>query len=179
MLNPYFDHGGITIYCGKCEKIMPQLDAERFDTVLTDPPYHLTAVSRNGSPRQNDPATPHGRTRLGSAGFMGKTWDGGNIAFRPELAVLATSSNHQAAGRRTCCSTNPPRSCWTNKVSSRILGMGGKLDTSTHRVLATSTLATIESGRLSDMETRASPRDSSIRPRRRHPNAAASTIIRP
>lgn len=34
---------------------------------LTDPPYHLT-----------------GRTG-GAAGFMGKAWDGGDIAFRPEL----------------------------------------------------------------------------------------------
>lgn len=59
------------------------LEAMRFlpdgcvDAVVTDPPYALTAASRRGSPRVNDPETPFGRTRLGSdKGFMGKTWDG-------------------------------------------------------------------------------------------------------
>lgn len=55
------------------------------DGCLCDPPYHLTQLSRGGSPRTNNPTTPYGRTRLGSAGFMGKTWDGGDIAFRPEV----------------------------------------------------------------------------------------------
>ncbi len=46
------------------------------DSIVTDPPYALTAASRNGSPRVNDESTPFGRTRLGSdRGFMGKTWD--------------------------------------------------------------------------------------------------------
>lgn len=51
-----------------------------------DPPYHLTSVSRRGSPRQNDEDTPFGRTRLGSPskGFMGTTWDGGDVAHRVE-----------------------------------------------------------------------------------------------
>jgi site-specific DNA-methyltransferase (adenine-specific) len=51
--------------------------------VVTDPPYHLLQTSRGGSPRQNDLATPFGRT-LSSGGFMGQRWDGGDIAFRPE-----------------------------------------------------------------------------------------------
>jgi site-specific DNA-methyltransferase (adenine-specific) len=55
-----------------------------FDGVLCDPPYHLTQNSRNGSPRKNDPATPFGRTKLCEKGFMGKTWDGGDVAMDPE-----------------------------------------------------------------------------------------------
>ena len=53
---------------------------------LGDPPYHLTSVSRGGSPRSNDEDTPFGRTRLGSPsrGFMGTTWDGGDVAHRVE-----------------------------------------------------------------------------------------------
>ena len=50
-----------------------------------DPPYHLTQASRRGSPRNNDPKTPFGRTRLGTRGFMGKTWDGGDTAFQHEF----------------------------------------------------------------------------------------------
>ena len=74
----------MTLLLGDCLEVMAGMDAGSVDAVVTDPPYHLTQASRNGSPRQNDPATPFGRTRLGSAGFMGKTWDGGDIANRPE-----------------------------------------------------------------------------------------------
>jgi len=78
------------LHHGDCLAVLPTFAADSFDTVITDPPYHLTSRSRNGSARINDPATPFGRTRLGSKGFMGKTWDGGDVAFRPETwqAVL-------------------------------------------------------------------------------------------
>lgn len=52
--------------------------------ILCDPPYHLTQASRGGSPRNNDLDTPFGRTRLGSKGFLGRTWDGGDVAHRIE-----------------------------------------------------------------------------------------------
>jgi len=35
---PYYDKDGITIYCGDCREILPQLDV-KVDLVLTDPPY--------------------------------------------------------------------------------------------------------------------------------------------
>lgn len=34
---PYYEHGGITIYCADCRDILPTLDP--VDLVLTDPPY--------------------------------------------------------------------------------------------------------------------------------------------
>ena len=37
MIDPYYQHNGITIYCGDCLEIMPEL--EPVDLVLTDPPY--------------------------------------------------------------------------------------------------------------------------------------------
>lgn len=56
---------------------------ERVHTIVTDPPYHLTAGKKGGtgaaSLNENSPA---GRARI-STGFMGKAWDGGDIAFRP------------------------------------------------------------------------------------------------
>lgn len=78
------------VHHGDCCVVMASMQENHFDTVICDPPYHLTQASRSGSPRQNDPETPFGRTKLGSAGFMGKTWDGGDIAFQPETwrAVL-------------------------------------------------------------------------------------------
>lgn len=62
-------------------KLQPEMS---FDGCLTDPPYHLTQASRNGSPRMPNAESPFGRHRNGDKGFMGKTWDGGDVAFRPE-----------------------------------------------------------------------------------------------
>jgi site-specific DNA-methyltransferase (adenine-specific) len=50
---------------------MDTLDSESVDACVTDPPYHLKA-------------TPFLRHKVGDKGFMGKDWDGGDIAFRPE-----------------------------------------------------------------------------------------------
>ena len=74
-----------------------------FDSCVTDPPYHLTQVSRGGSCRTNDTSTPYGRARVGSKGFMGKTWDGGDVAFDPEYwkqvyRVLKPGANLLAFG---------------------------------------------------------------------------------
>ncbi len=40
-MKPYYEHAGITIYCGDCREILPGL--EPVDLVLTDPPYELVA----------------------------------------------------------------------------------------------------------------------------------------
>ncbi len=61
--------------------------------IVTDPPYHLTQVSRNGSCRTNDPETPFGRHKIGEKGFMGKTWDGGGISFDPTLWKLCLDAS--------------------------------------------------------------------------------------
>lgn len=74
---PYYDEGGVTIYHSDCLELMRHMEENSIDAIVTDPPYALTGVSRNGSPRNNDPSTPYGRTKLGgpSGGFMGKAWD--------------------------------------------------------------------------------------------------------
>ena len=50
-----------------CIEHMNTMPPESVDSIVTDPPYHLT--SKNGQ----------------SKGFMGKEWDGGDIAFRTEV----------------------------------------------------------------------------------------------
>jgi site-specific DNA-methyltransferase (adenine-specific) len=40
MITPYYDRNGITIYCGDCLEIMPQL-AGPVDAVITDTPYGI------------------------------------------------------------------------------------------------------------------------------------------
>jgi site-specific DNA-methyltransferase (adenine-specific) len=43
-MKPYYDRNGITIYCGDCLEIMPQLDLV-FDAIICDLPYGTTACS--------------------------------------------------------------------------------------------------------------------------------------
>ena len=69
---------------GDCIAEMAKMPPQSVDTIVTDPPYHLTQLSRGGSRRNNNPNSPFGRHRLASTGFAGKDWDGGDIAFRPE-----------------------------------------------------------------------------------------------
>lgn len=69
---------------GDCLAVMPTLDAGSVDAIVTDPPYHLTTGKRGGTGSASDnPNSPAGRSRIGT-GFMGKAWDGGDVAFRPE-----------------------------------------------------------------------------------------------
>ena len=74
----------VTLHRGDCLAVMDTLPADHFDAVVTDPPYHLTSIVKRFS--GGTPAT-HGTDGLfqrGSKGFLGQTWDGGDIAFRPE-----------------------------------------------------------------------------------------------
>jgi DNA modification methylase len=86
-VDPYFQNHLVTIYHGDSREIIPTISG--VTAVVTDPPYHLTQISRGGSCRSNDPETPFGRHKIGEKGFMGKTWDGGGISFDPEFWRLA------------------------------------------------------------------------------------------
>ena len=46
---PYYENDGITLYHGDCREILPELQAESFDMVLTDPPYLVSYSGRWGS----------------------------------------------------------------------------------------------------------------------------------
>ena len=74
---------------GDCLAILPTLDAESFHACVTDPPYHLTSIVKRFGGENAAPAQfgRDGAYARASAGFMGKTWDGGDIALRPETWV--------------------------------------------------------------------------------------------
>ncbi len=77
--------GVATLHTGDVAAVCAEIPACSVDAVLCDPPYHLTENSRKGSPRNVRRETPFGRHTLGTdRGFMGQTWDGGDVAFRPE-----------------------------------------------------------------------------------------------
>ena len=77
---------GVTVHPGDCMEILPTLPADSFHSVVTDPPYHLTSIVKRFGGANAAPAKPgtDGAYARASRGFMGKVWDGGDIAFRPE-----------------------------------------------------------------------------------------------
>ena len=46
MLEPYYDHAGITIYCGDCREVMQAMPAASVTAVVTDPPYGLSFMGK-------------------------------------------------------------------------------------------------------------------------------------
>jgi DNA modification methylase len=38
-LKPYYEHGGVVLYCGDCREVLPQLSKASVDVIVTDPPY--------------------------------------------------------------------------------------------------------------------------------------------
>ncbi len=78
------------VHEGDCRGVMGGMAESSVDAVVTDPPYDLLSVSRNGSGRSNEPENPYGRHGSHDGGFMGMKWDGTGIAFRVETweAVL-------------------------------------------------------------------------------------------
>lgn len=73
------------LHLGDCMDVLRAIADASIDSIVTDPPYHLTQASRGGHARTNNPDMPHGRHRIGDKGFMGKVWDGGDIAHRVEM----------------------------------------------------------------------------------------------
>lgn len=69
-MTPYYSSGGITIYHGKCEDVLPTLDG--CDVVITDPPYseHVHSKSRRGSTLPDAKEFPNaGTNRARDLGF--------------------------------------------------------------------------------------------------------------
>lgn len=78
-------NGRYALHHGDCMEVLKTIADASVDSIVCDPPYHLTQVSRGGHARTNNPEMPHGRHRIGDKGFMGKVWDGGDIAHRVEM----------------------------------------------------------------------------------------------
>ena len=76
---------------GDClEEIQKLVDKGiQVDSIVTDPPYHLTSiVERFGKDGSAPAKDKDGAFQRQSVGFMGKEWDGGDIAFRQETWEL-------------------------------------------------------------------------------------------
>jgi site-specific DNA-methyltransferase (adenine-specific) len=74
-----------TLHQGDSREILRSFADASVDSIVCDPPYHLT--NKGGGPHGKGLATPYARSRAGAAtaGFMGMTWDGGEVAHDPAL----------------------------------------------------------------------------------------------
>jgi site-specific DNA-methyltransferase (adenine-specific) len=75
---------GSTVYNGDCLEVMETIDKCSVDSIVTDPPYHLTSIVERFGKEGSAPAQfgTDGAFARASKGFMGKEWDGGDIAFQ-------------------------------------------------------------------------------------------------
>lgn len=85
-----FHNGRVTLHNGDCLAVLDAMEANSVDSVVCDPPYHLTSIVKRfggdaaAPARKGNGDNATGAYARASAGFMGKQWDGGDIAFRPE-----------------------------------------------------------------------------------------------
>jgi site-specific DNA-methyltransferase (adenine-specific) len=78
----------VRLLLGDMREQLAELADSSIDSIVTDPPYHLTTGKKGGSgPASLNENTPAGRARIGT-GFMGMKWDGGDVAMRPETWAL-------------------------------------------------------------------------------------------
>ena len=73
-------------------------DGEPFHALLCDPPYHMTEMTRRfGAEGAAPPKDRDGAYASHARGFMGQTWDGGDVAFRPETWAALARHLHPGA----------------------------------------------------------------------------------
>jgi site-specific DNA-methyltransferase (adenine-specific) len=75
-----------TLVCGDCLEYMQTMPDKSVDAVITDPPYHLKSIVKRFGKPERTPAQfgVDGAYSRHSTGFMGKEWDGGDIAHDPK-----------------------------------------------------------------------------------------------
>lgn len=94
-MNETFLNGKVDLHCGDMAVVLATLNENSIDSCVTDPPYHLVSIVKRFSNSNPDDVlknatnrkiagqgtSPYGRT---ARGFMGKQWDGGDVAFQVE-----------------------------------------------------------------------------------------------
>jgi DNA modification methylase len=82
-----FHDDKVVLFKGDCLEALKEILDNSIDACVTDPPYHLTEMTqRYGNPDAKPcGAGIDGSFRRLSKGFMGKAWDGGDIAFQVDL----------------------------------------------------------------------------------------------
>ena len=68
-----------------CIKHLKTIEDNYFDSVVTDPPYHLQSIVKRYTTGKKNVYGEDGSFQRLTSGFMGQKWDGGDIAFTTEL----------------------------------------------------------------------------------------------
>lgn len=78
---------------------LTRYEGEPYHALLTDPPYHLTTITKRFGKPGSAPAKEgtDGLFARASRGFMGQVWDGGDIAFHPETWAAFLPHLHPGA----------------------------------------------------------------------------------
>jgi len=94
-MKPYYEHGGITIYHGDCQEILPTLD---FEVVVCDPPYgrDVELSRRNGARIINDHDTLLRDWIVGLSGP--KLLFGSPAVFRPSCEAVLIWDKSELTG---------------------------------------------------------------------------------
>jgi site-specific DNA-methyltransferase (adenine-specific) len=73
----------VAILIGDCRERLKELPDNSVDSVVCDPPYHLTSIVKRFGSKSAAPAKvgKTGAYARASRGFMGQQWDGGDVAF--------------------------------------------------------------------------------------------------
>jgi len=81
-----FLDGRVSLHAGDCLDVLATLAENSVDSCVCDPPYHLTSIVKRFGAVASAPAKAGktGAYARASTGFMGKKWDGGDVAFRAE-----------------------------------------------------------------------------------------------
>jgi site-specific DNA-methyltransferase (adenine-specific) len=82
---PFHKRPRLLLYRGDCRKVVPDFAEGSLDGCVTDPPYHLIETTKrfaNHAAERTLTNSPGVYVRH-AKGFMGKDWDGGDVAFDP------------------------------------------------------------------------------------------------
>jgi site-specific DNA-methyltransferase (adenine-specific) len=76
----------IRVEHGDCREVIKTLADDSIDSIITDPPYHLVAMTKRFGAANAAPAKSADHQRI-ARGFMQTEWDGSGVAFDPETWI--------------------------------------------------------------------------------------------
>lgn len=77
--------GDAGLYQADCRDVLRSLADYSIDSIVTDPPYALVSIVKRFGKPGSAPAKGNEAYQRASAGFMGKSWDTGEVAFSEEF----------------------------------------------------------------------------------------------
>ena len=80
-----FHNGRVVLHAGNCLDVVRGWPAASIDAVVTDPPYALVSIGKRFGAEGAKASAKGDAYARAAAGFMGKRWDTGEVAFAVEF----------------------------------------------------------------------------------------------